>query len=271
MVSSSKRLSLSPKKMARFSSSPNDPDTSSQGPDLQTRLPTPLARTLSEVPSYERIKRSQTAADHHLKFVVVGDGAVGKTCLLISYTQGSFPEEYVPTVFENYVTKMKGPGNAVIELALWDTAGQEEYNRLRPLSYTDVDLLMVCYSVDSKTSLHNVQELWIPEVRHFCPDTPIMLVGLKSDLYALDNLEKLVDPKDAELFAQQMGLMGHYQCSAKYRSNIDELFNVAITTLLYDSIQDRRGRSVVNLFKTKRSTGVFEPVSKRRKHACCVL
>ncbi|KAM3161625.1 GTP-binding protein RHO4 [Lachancea thermotolerans] len=271
MASPSKRLSLSPKKMAQFSSSSNEPDSSSQGPYLQTKLPTPLARTLSEVPSYERIKRSQTAADHHLKFVVVGDGAVGKTCLLISYTQGSFPEEYVPTVFENYVTKMKGPGNAVIELALWDTAGQEEYNRLRPLSYTDVDLLMVCYSVDSKTSLHNVQELWIPEVRHFCPDTPIMLVGLKSDLYALDNLEKLVDPKDAELFAHQMGLMGHYQCSAKYRNNIDELFNVAITTLLYDSIQERRGKSMVNLFKTKRSTGALGPMAKRRKHACCVL
>lgn len=245
-----KPLSSSPNKSSRLSL----PAPTTDGSDLSVsyktnsedgllpahRLPTPFARTLTEVPSYEKTKKTNKVADYQLKIVVVGDGAVGKTCLLISYTQGKFPTDYVPTIFENYVTKVQGPNNKIIELGLWDTAGQEEYNRLRPLSYTDVDLLMICYSADSKTSLYNVEELWFPEVKHFCPDTPIMIVGLKNDLYAIDNLEKLVDPKDAELLAKKLGAFAHFQCSAKTRNNVDELFGVALTTLLRDTLQKEK-------------------------------
>lgn len=114
------------------------------------------------------------------KLVVVGDGGCGKTCLLISYSQGYFPEvctpfliatvcwetfadpdsaaqKYVPTVFENYIThKTHEASGKTVELALWDTAGQEEYDRLRPLSYPETDVLFVCFAIDSPHSLENV-------------------------------------------------------------------------------------------------------------------
>jgi len=66
-----------------------------------------------------------------------------------------------------------------VELALWDTAGQEDYDRLRPLSYPDTDVILMCFSIDSPDSLENIPEKWTPEVKHFCPSVPIILVGNK--------------------------------------------------------------------------------------------
>lgn len=129
------------------------------------------ATAMTEGPAYSK------------KIVVVGDGGCGKTCLLISYSQGYFPEKYVPTVFENYITyPTHPPTGKTVELALWDTAGQEEYDRLRPLSYPETDLIFVCFAIDCPNSLENVMDKWYPEVLHFCPYTPLILVGLKSDL-----------------------------------------------------------------------------------------
>jgi Ras family protein A len=66
-------------------------------------------------------------------------------------------KSYIPTVFENYITMTThNPTGKTVELALWDTAGQEEYDRLRPLSYPDTDLLFVCFAIDSPTSLDNI-------------------------------------------------------------------------------------------------------------------
>src|ERR1044072_3632466 len=91
------------------------------------------------------------------KLVIVGDGACGKTCLLIVFSKGTFPEIYVPTVFENFVSTIMVDGKN-IELALWDTAGQEDYDRLRPLSYPDAHVVLICFSIDSPDSPHNGQQ-----------------------------------------------------------------------------------------------------------------
>jgi hypothetical protein len=80
------------------------------------------------------------------------------------YTTNKFPSEYVPTVFDNYaVTVMIG--DDPYTLGLFDTAGQEDYDRLRPLSYPQTDVFLVCFSVTSPASFENVKEKWFPEVR----------------------------------------------------------------------------------------------------------
>ncbi|KAJ7331282.1 hypothetical protein OS493_020071 [Desmophyllum pertusum] len=123
------------------------------------------------------------------KLVAVGDGDSGKTSLLFGFAKHEFPEFYAPTVFENYVADIEVDGKTV-ELALWDTAPQEDYNRLRPLSYPDTDVILMCFSTDSPDSLENIPEEWTPEVRHFCPNVPIILVGKQKDLRNDENIKR---------------------------------------------------------------------------------
>lgn len=81
------------------------------------------------------------------KITTVGDGMVGKTCLLITYATNEFPDEYVPTVFDNHTCQITDEDDETYTVTLWDTAGQEDYDRLRPLSYPQTDVFLICFSV----------------------------------------------------------------------------------------------------------------------------
>ena len=106
-----------------------------------------------------------------LKFVTVGDGAVGKTTLLIRYATGSYPWEYIPTVFEGWrINKMVDDDEVV--MGLWDFQGDEGYDQLRPLSYLQTDVFLLCFALDKPSSFMNVKERWYPELNHHCPGTP---------------------------------------------------------------------------------------------------
>jgi small GTP-binding protein len=177
----------------------------------------------------------------HIKCVVVGDGAVGKTCLLLSYTTNAFPGEYIPTVFDNYSANVMVEDQQ-INLQLWDTAGQEDYKKLRPLSYPQTDVFVICFSLVSPTSLENVQTMWVPEVKEHCPQTPYILVGMKSDLrdqfsqHADEYRSKGMEPVPAvrgEEMKKVIGAQAYIECSARMQYNLKEVFESAIKVVLH--------------------------------------
>ncbi|KAJ1300658.1 hypothetical protein OPQ81_002306 [Rhizoctonia solani] len=165
------------------------------------------------------------------KLVIVGDGACGKTSLLCVFAMGEFPKEYEPTIFENYVAEIRLDGKPV-QLALWDTAGQEEYERLRPLSYSKAHVILIAFSIDTPDSLDNVSVKWIEEVRNICgPQVPVILVGCKADLRpaagSSTDGKQYVTRQRAQAVAQEIGARAYKECSALNNQGVDDVFEAA--------------------------------------------
>ncbi|KAH7335227.1 P-loop containing nucleoside triphosphate hydrolase protein [Rhizoctonia solani] len=166
------------------------------------------------------------------KIVVCGDGGCGKTSLLNVFTRGFFTQIYEPTVFENYVQDVK-VDDQMVELSLWDTAGQEDFDRLRSLSYADTHLVMLCFSVDNPISLENVESKWIEEVLEHCPGVKIVLVALKCDLrddhVVRDRLSRFgsrpVIYEEGLAVARRIRASRYLECSSKYNRGVTEVFN----------------------------------------------
>jgi len=181
----------------------------------------------------------------NIKCVIVGDGAVGKTCLLISYTSNAFPHEYVPTIFDNYRANVKVDGK-VVSLGLWDTAGQEDYDRLRPLSYPGSDVILICYSTNSHHSLENVTTKWLPEIQQHAPNAPVILVGTKSDLRQDADPNKrtgLVQRPEAEQVAKKINAVKYMECSALTQNGLKELFEECIRAALQKQTRSKEKKT----------------------------
>ncbi|XP_046547036.1 LOW QUALITY PROTEIN: cdc42 homolog [Haliotis rubra] len=189
-----------------------------------------------------------------LKCVVIGDGAVGKTCMLYSYTTNTFPQEYVPTVFDNYAVTVI-IGGEPYTLGLFDTAGQEDYDRLRPLSYTNTDVFLLCFSVVSPSSYANIKEKWIPDIMHHSRNTPFLIVGTKVDLRDdLETINKLAKRKERPITAEQGKQLAknvkaaqYVECSALTQRGLKNVFDEAILTALDPPKLKPSGRKCVIL------------------------
>lgn len=162
-----------------------------------------------------------------LKLVVVGDGAVGKTCLLVVYVRGDFPQSYVPTVFENYTAKVM-VANQQHTIQLWDTAGQEDLCNIRQLSYANTDVFIICFSIDNRTSFDNVRNVWIPELKKSNPNPVVLLVGTKTDIRSNQNKDSCLAEIDGERLKTEIGAFAYVECSAKANKGVKQVFDTAI-------------------------------------------
>ena len=193
-----------------------------------------------------------------VKCVVVGDHGVGKTSLITTHATNRFPDnQYVSGVFDGTPSVKTVFGNMAIDLALWDTAGQEEYDRLRPLAYPQTDVFLICFSVTSPASYANVRTRWYPELIHHCPYVPVLLVGTMTDLRSADDdtddgqSELTISTEQGKRLAREIRAFMYLECSAKAQEGLQDLFHEAVRAALTN------GKSGSDNQETKKTCSLF--------------
>lgn len=166
-----------------------------------------------------------------VKCCVVGDCGDKRTQLVISYVQNTFPENYIATVFDNYESLQVVDGRTV-HLQLWNTVGQEEYDRLRGLSYVDTEVFLVCFSIIDRVAFQNVEIKWIPEIKLYSKKIPIILVGMEAEYRDRPGSHSLVGAAEAEAVVQRLSLVKYIECSAKTQQNLSTVFEEAARAAL---------------------------------------
>lgn len=168
-----------------------------------------------------------------------GDSSVGKTCMFFSGKTNSFPEvpqrvipiNYIPTVLDNYSANVM-VDNRQINIGLWDTAGHEYYDKIRPLTYPSTDVFLICFSIDSKTSFDNIKSKWYPEIQHHAPGVPFILVGTKLDVRGEGKAGDFVTKQMGEQLREELKAYKYLECSARTQEGLKQfLENLARAVL----------------------------------------
>ncbi|KAK6177771.1 hypothetical protein SNE40_015806 [Patella caerulea] len=178
-------------------------------------------------------------SDTRKKIAVVGDAVCGKTCLLTLFCKDEFFETFTTTVFEQHDVDIE-VDNISVPLALWEISGQEDYDRFRHLSYPNTDVILMCFSIHNPASLESISERWIPEIHHFCPNVPIILVGnkkeLRNDPATKEELSKRklkpVSTDEGRAMAEQINAYSYLECSARTKEGVREVFETAARAAL---------------------------------------
>mmetsp|Transcript_1086 Transcript_1086/g.3909 ORF Transcript_1086/g.3909 Transcript_1086/m.3909 type:complete len:256 (+) Transcript_1086:168-935(+) len=173
-----------------------------------------------------------------IKLGVVGDGTVGKTTMLMAYTLHAFLDEYTPTVFDNF-SVIEEVDDRLVNIILWDTAGQEDYKQLRTSTYQKTDIFMLCFSVVHPSSFENLR-WWMIELKKHCPNTPLVLCGTKIDLRddpeTIANLEatgqKMITKKAGTKKAKECKARAYLECSAKDVDSVTQVFQQAVKVVM---------------------------------------
>ncbi|CAJ1073743.1 rho-related GTP-binding protein RhoV-like [Xyrichtys novacula] len=172
--------------------------------------------------------------------MLVGDGAVGKTSMIISYIFNGYSSKYLQTAFDVF-TGLVHVNGFPTRIKLIDTAGQDEFGHLRSLCYAHVDVFILCFSLINPVSFNNITSKWIPQIRAGNQTSPIILVGTQSDL--CHNVEVLiyldqfmrakpVRSSRARRLARRIRAQDYMECSALTQHNLKAVFDSAITAAI---------------------------------------
>ncbi|MHA1798446.1 MAG: Rab family GTPase [Candidatus Helarchaeota archaeon] len=166
---------------------------------------------------------------YRFKIVVVGDYAVGKTTLIINFTEKTFRGMYVPTVGVQFTKKILTIDNDEIELTIWDIAGQDKFAKVRQTFYEDAAGFIIVYDLTRKKTIDDIK-MWYEDVIKNTEKIPCILIGNKSDL----KIEREISPNDVNDLIEKEGLdiKIKFETSAKTGENVEEGFHSLVKLLI---------------------------------------
>lgn len=185
----------------------------------------------------------------------MGDSKIGKTCLLYAYKDGKMTqEEEIRDFLPTFSRKVKVDGRKM-ELGIWDTSGDSQYDGLRRLAYPSGDVFVLCYSVDNRQSYENVTKKWLPELRKLGrPNAPLVVVGLKQDLRPRTSLmpssnggtdgtstrDHFVAYDEGLQLANEVRAWGFLECTARREDSACNVFGQVAEAILKQE-KERKG------------------------------
>lgn len=240
---------------------------------LERSIEHPFNRSLSSIDSFSHMEKNNLIPDYTYKIVLVGDSKVGKTSLLMTYIQKQFPKSNVPRVFANCTTDLQTFNNKSVQLLIWDTSNNDEYKRLRPISYSEVDLVIICYAINDEQSLTNIERKWIPEVKHFCYNVPFVIVGLKSDLCSnsFQNDNTLIDEEKIRQMTEKVNCKAYLQCSSLKNKGVDDVLDIALSLLMKDECMVTNSSESDMTPKQSEGSPILSRIKKIRKTSCHIM
>lgn len=190
--------------------------------------------------------------DHLFKLLIIGDSGVGKSSLLLRFSDNTFSGTYITTIGVDFKIRTVDVNGEKVKLQIWDTAGQERFRTITSTYYRGTHGVIVVYDVTSGESFANVKR-WLHEIDQNCDVVNRILVGNKDD----DSDRKVVLTQDAQRFAEQMGIQ-LFETSAKENKNVEEMF-LAITKLVLATKKEQMKKAAEqppeSIKLNKRSTG----------------
>ncbi|PVF94910.1 GTP-binding protein rhoA [Serendipita vermifera] len=183
------------------------------------------------------------------KLVIAGDFACGKTSLLKQFDTQDFSESYTPPLHHVTIFELQIDGH-YIELAPWDTSAHPTAEHLRPHSYIECHVVLLCLPINRQDSLVTIQDKWFPEIAHFCssPQVPVILVGCKKDLREPSPViisDRFVSEEEGHQMARTIGAFKYMECSSKTGEGVDLILNEAARASLSVRYRPRRGTCLV--------------------------
>ncbi|KAJ1436144.1 small GTPase superfamily [Ochromonadaceae sp. CCMP2298] len=155
----------------------------------------------------------------HFKLVLLGDSAVGKSCLVVRFVRDEFFEFQEPTIGAAFLTQTVSLDDATVKFEIWDTAGQERYRSLAPMYYRGAAAAIVVYDISKKDSFNGAKS-WVKELqRRGDPNVVIALAGNKADMES----KRKVQTEEAQQYADENEII-FLETSAKTALNVRNLF-----------------------------------------------